>query len=165
MWAWECEGKHWYGIVMAPRVLQSVLRQTRRCQGRAAFPEAPNGDCAWILWGAMQIILKKREYSPFLHLQTRTLTEIIICLSSPREWRKKRWKNSPSSIATFPTWVRNPPMRLSQTGRRSRQSSQMHWKAIMSSIQPWISCCLRTLCNMCKCCYNNPAENGELKKK
>lgn len=57
-WAWHCRREHWPGSVVAPRVLQSVLRQTDRRQRPAALPEAPDGDCAWMLWGATQILIK-----------------------------------------------------------------------------------------------------------
>lgn len=56
-WAWQYEREHWPGTVVAAWVLQSVLRQTGRCHGSAALPEAPDGDCAWMLWGAIQILI------------------------------------------------------------------------------------------------------------
>lgn len=54
-WAWMCERPHRTGAAVASRVLQSVLRPTGRWQGLAVLPETPDGDCAWVLWGAIQI--------------------------------------------------------------------------------------------------------------
>lgn len=58
-WTWECGKQRWSCSALAPWVLQSLLWQAIKCQRRTALPEAPDGHCAWVLWGAIQIQIPK----------------------------------------------------------------------------------------------------------
>lgn len=103
-WAWECQRQHWPGTVVAPRVLQSVLRQTGRCHGPAALPEAPDGDCAWMLRGALQILINSLHFcsSPSFNNSEWKIQMIYSACPLPGTGRQKGDKAAPPLLPFCP---------------------------------------------------------------